>query len=77
MAVPQLVVGSAKTLYGPSVLVRLQCASLQVTRVGSTKVSLGLADEFFWIFAAKSTVGNYDHVLLCNGIHLRAINNYC
>ena len=37
---------------------------MQVTKSGSTKVTLGLVDEVFWIFTPKSTLGKYDHMLL-------------
>ena len=40
---------------------------------GSTKVTLGLADNVFWIFTTKSTVGKYDHMLLCNGVQYKQI----
>ena len=67
-AVLQLTVDNAKTRCKSSVPVRVRCALILVTKGGSTEVTLGLASDMFWIIMAKSTVGEYDHVLLCNGV---------
>ena len=53
----QVSIDDAKTRYRVSLPVLVRCATTIVTKGGSSKVTVDLKDEVYWIFPTQSIVG--------------------